>query len=294
MPDELTPLTPTLSQREREAVERAAQGKTLRLPRVPHRGRVGEVRAASVGSSMEMHDFRAYQPGDDVRHLDWNAVARTGELVVRVRQEEVSPRVEVLLDASRSMAVSPVKAERSTEVAMLLCKVAARQGLEPTVLVTSRSPRRATGGGCEAVLRALEHDAADHLLEALRRSPPLRPCGLRLVVSDFLFEAPLDQLAQRLSAQASALALIQVLDQEDTRPTGGEGARLVDAETGEVLERILASSVVESYQRRLAEHQQLLRTAAFRVRATLVTAPAQPSIDVLARGPLAPLWEGDR
>ncbi|WP_169832341.1 DUF58 domain-containing protein, partial [Corallococcus exiguus] len=87
-------------------VARLAPGLSLALPRLPQRGRVGEVRATSAGSAMELHDFRAYQPGDDLRQLDWNAVARTGELVLRVRQDEVSPRVEVLLDGSRSMGLS--------------------------------------------------------------------------------------------------------------------------------------------------------------------------------------------
>ena len=82
------------------AVERAARGLALRTPRTPQRGKIGEVRSSSTGSSMELHDFRLYHPGDDVRHLDWNAVARTGELVLRVRQAEVSPRLELLLDAS--------------------------------------------------------------------------------------------------------------------------------------------------------------------------------------------------
>ena len=45
------------------AVERAAAGCALRLPRGPHRGKLGEVRASSVGSSLELHDFRQYQPG---------------------------------------------------------------------------------------------------------------------------------------------------------------------------------------------------------------------------------------
>ena len=59
-------------------VSRLAPGLALALPRTPHRGRVGEVRASSAGSSLELHDFRTYQPGDDLRQMDWSAVARTG------------------------------------------------------------------------------------------------------------------------------------------------------------------------------------------------------------------------
>ncbi|HLL53295.1 MAG TPA: DUF58 domain-containing protein, partial [Myxococcaceae bacterium] len=187
------------------AVERASEGLSLALPRTPHRGRVGDVRSASVGSSMEIHDFRQYQPGDDLRQVDWNAVARTGELILRVRQDEVSPRVEVVLDGSRSMAISPAKAARAREVALLLCRVAQRDGLEPTLLVTSRTHRRATGAGAAAVVRACEFDAQDDLASALKRSPPPRRCGLRLVVSDFLFEADLERFTERLSREASGL-----------------------------------------------------------------------------------------
>ncbi len=104
-------------------VARLAPGLALALPRVPHRGRVGEVRATSAGSSLELHDFRVYQPGDDLRQVDWNAVARTGEIILRVRQDEVSPRVEVLVDASRSMALSPAKEARAREVALLAVEV---------------------------------------------------------------------------------------------------------------------------------------------------------------------------
>ncbi len=273
------------------AVERAAAGVALRLPRSPHRGRLGDVRAASTGSSMELSDFRAYAPGDDVRQLDWNAVARTGELVLRVRHDEVAPRVEVVLDGSKSMAVSRVKASRAAEVAMLVCRVAARQGLEPSLVVTSRTPRRATGAACLTAARAAEADAADDLGAALRRSPPLRPSGLRVVVSDFLFEAPLDSFAALLSRGTSALVFVQLLDGEDADPGGGSGARLVDAETGEVLERMLAAPVLEAYRRRLAEHQALLRRAVARARGTLLTAVADDGLEALWRGALSPLWE---
>ena len=126
-------------------VERASAGLSLRLPRVPHRGRLGDVRAASVGSSMELHDFRNYHPGDDLRHVDWNAVARTGELVVRVRQDEVSPRVEVVLDVSASMAVSEEKAARAKEVAAWVCELARHGGHEPVLLMAGREVQKVPG-----------------------------------------------------------------------------------------------------------------------------------------------------
>jgi len=271
-------------------VARLAPGLALALPRVPHRGQVGEVRATSAGSSMELHDFRVYQPGDDLRQVDWNAVARTGEMILRVRQDEVSPRLEVLVDASRSVALSPAKEARARELALLAVEVGAHQGLTPTLLTTSTRPERASGPVCRTALRAAAFDAKDDLAAALGRIPPLRPCGLRVVVSDFLFEADLSSLVSRLSRGASALFLVQVLDAEDLEPSGGEGARLVDSESGAALEELLTDDVLAAYARRFAEHQRSLRSAAARARATLMTAAAPEGLAALVRGPLRPLF----
>lgn len=271
-------------------VARLAPGLMLALPRVPHRGRVGEVRATSAGASLELHDFRVYQPGDDLRQVDWNAVARTGEIILRVRQEEVSPRLEVVLDASRSVALSPTKEARAREVALLALEVGALQGLTPTLLTTNSRPERAQGPVCRSALRAVEFDGRDDLAAALGRIPPLRPCGLRVVVSDFLFETDLSALVARLARGASALFLVQVLDAEDLEPSGGEGARLVDSESGAALEELLTEDVLAAYARRFAEHQRTLRGAAVRAKATLVTAPALEPLRALVRGPLGPLF----
>jgi uncharacterized protein (DUF58 family) len=273
------------------AVERASQGLQLRLPRTPHRGRVGDVRSPSVGASMDIHDFRAYQPGDDPRQIDWNAVARTGELILRVRKDEVAPRVEVLLDASKSMALTPRKAARACEVAWLLCRVAQAQGLEPSLTVVGRLPERVAGSACVAALKAAAFDGQHAMPEGLGRAPPLRPCGYRVVVSDFLFEAPLDRFAERLAVGASALAWVQLLDPNDLEPTGRFGARLVDSESGEALERILSPPVLDAYAQRLGAHQRLVRNAAERARAALVSSSVAPDIHGLVRGTLGPLLE---
>lgn len=272
-------------------VERAAQGCALRLPRVPHRGKLGEVRASSVGSSLELHDFRQYSPGDDLRHIDWNAVARTGELYLRVRQDEVSPRVEVLVDGSASMSVSEEKAARAREIAAWVVTLARRAGLDPTVIATGATVRKAGGPSTRGLLESLDFEGREPFDEALRRAPPLLPCGLRVVVSDFLFESPPETFAERLARGAAGLMLVQVLDAEDLSPSGGAGARLTDSESGEVLERILTPGVLEQYEARFNAHVGLWQGAARRVRATWAQASAEKPLDALARRELATLVE---
>ncbi|MDP1825412.1 MAG: DUF58 domain-containing protein [Archangium sp.] len=272
-------------------VERAAAGCSLRLPRGPHRGKLGEVRAASVGSSLELHDFRQYQPGDDLRQIDWNAVARTGELYLRVRQDEVSPRVEVLVDGSASMRISEEKAARAREVAAWVCALARRGGLDPVVIATGSTVRKAGGPAIRAMLESLEFDGREPFDVGLRRAPPLLPCGLRVVVSDFLFDSAPEPFSERLARGASGLALVQVLDPEDLDPSGGAGARLTDSESGEVLERILTPGVVDQYLARLAAHVSLWQGAARRVRASWSQASAEFQLDALARRELHELVE---
>lgn len=271
------------------AVARAAAGRTLRLPRVRHRGRVGDVRAASAGSALEVHDFRQYQPGDDPRQLDWNAVARTGELVVRVRQEEVAPRVEVLLDASRSMALTEAKERRAREVALWVLALAHQGGYAATAFSLGAQGQRAAGAVGRVLVAEAAFDGPDAFTAALRRVPPLSPSGLRVVVSDFLFEGRPEALVERLARDAAGLALVQLLDVEDVEPSAGLGARLVDSETGEALERVLSASVLHGYQRRLGAHLDAWRAAATRAGASWLSCVCARPLEALAMHELLPL-----
>ncbi|MEO1999754.1 MAG: DUF58 domain-containing protein, partial [Planctomycetaceae bacterium] len=78
------------------AVRRAADRYQLGLPSTPIRGIAGELLGRGTGSSLEFQEYREYLPGDDVRHLDWAAYARSDSLMVRLYREEVSPITEVL------------------------------------------------------------------------------------------------------------------------------------------------------------------------------------------------------
>ncbi len=279
---------------DRAAVERAAAGLKLQLTRLRHPARTGEVLASSVGASLELHDFRAYQPGDDVRQIDWNVVARTDELFVRVRQNEVTPVVELVLDGSRSMAVSAQKSARAKELALLVCAVAGRQRLQPRLVATAQAPVVAGEERCEEALERLAFDARDDLLSGVSRVPPLRRCGVRVVVSDFLFELPDERALGRFAQGAQALALVQLLDESELAPEVAEAARLIDVETDEALERTLDATAVNQYAQRLSAHRRLVERAARLSGAQLLAGTTRQSISAWARGPLRPLWGGAR
>ncbi|MFN7135904.1 MAG: DUF58 domain-containing protein, partial [Myxococcales bacterium] len=247
----------------------------LLLPRSARAARAGDVAGRQAGASVELHDFREYQPGDDPRHVDWNAVARTGRLVLRLRREEVSPRVELLLDCSKSMALSPAKRARVRELAALVQRLCRAQGLTLASWALGAEVRRLAAGELPEAF-----DGAAPLPELVRRTK-LLPAGLRILVSDLLTEEPVPAI-RRLSTDCALPALVQVLDAEDESPSPGP-ARPVDAESGEALDRVVEGGVLARYHQRLRAHLALLDEEARRHRAALCSAPARLPLEAALR-----------
>src|SRR3954466_1609996 len=63
-------------------------------------------RSPDFGLSQEFAEYRAYTPGDDLRHVDWNVFARTEKAYLKRYRGETNTEVMVLLDASASMGFS--------------------------------------------------------------------------------------------------------------------------------------------------------------------------------------------
>ena len=84
----------------------AGMGYALLRPRRTPAGLIGEQLGSNIGSSIEFMDYREYTPGDDLRRVDWSVYGRTDRLVVKLYREEVTPHLDVLIDASKSMALS--------------------------------------------------------------------------------------------------------------------------------------------------------------------------------------------
>src|SRR4051794_30985311 len=80
------------------------------------RGQAGAWVGVGSGSSIDFQDHRPYLPGDDPRYIDWRAYARTGHYIMKLYREEVSPLVDLVLDASASMFFDSAKAHRTLEL----------------------------------------------------------------------------------------------------------------------------------------------------------------------------------
>src|ERR1022692_4299023 len=93
----------------------------LQIPQVAASGWTGARSGRRAGSSIDFQDYREYQPGDDLRFIDWGIYSRSDRLVVKLYREEVTPHLDVILDGSASMnLMDTAKATAVAELAALL------------------------------------------------------------------------------------------------------------------------------------------------------------------------------
>jgi uncharacterized protein (DUF58 family) len=211
----------------------------------------GDYRSRLLGRGSELAQIRPYTLGDDVRQIDWNVTARTGEPHVRVQHAERVLVTWLVLDTSPSMNFGTAE-RRKTDVAegaaIAIGHVATRRGNRLGVVTFGdasplSTPVRQGRRGLLGLLTALHEEAeepegrvgATSLGEAIRRADALaRQRSFVVLVSDFRgpddWRRPLLQLAGRHDVVA-----VEIRDpREQELPNAGE-LWLVDPETGRQL-----------------------------------------------------------
>jgi uncharacterized protein (DUF58 family) len=234
------PLAPSLIEALDLAVNRLV---TRTLP--------GDRRAAGVGVGTELAQLRPYETGDDVRHIDAAASARTGRPHVRLHVPERALTTWIVLDVSPSMAFGTarrLKADVAEGAALVFGRLAVRRaGSVALIAFGAGAPRvlppRGSKPGMVALRRMLSEGVApdgrqdpEALADALGRAGRLAPApGLVVVISDFrdqhAWERPLGSLRVRHSVLAAEIGD----PREAELPAVGHLA-LVDPETGARLE----------------------------------------------------------
>ena len=212
---------------------------------------MGELSGKRTGSSIEYQDRRDYVPGDDIRYIDWRAFARTDRLSVKLYREEITPVVDIIVDTSLSMAVTPEKALRRMDLSHLFFLLARKLNAATTIYDLTGNLRRIRN---PLELMQTEGRPQVNPLPLLREAPLSRRGGIKLFVSDFLFPFSPPDLVSVFS-EADRLVLVQVLSSFEADPGQGGFVRLVDAEKEDFLDVSLTRSTVEGYQNRLRRLQ---------------------------------------
>jgi len=220
----------------------------------------GDFRSNLLGTGSEMAMMRPYVAGDDVRRIDWNATARTGEPHVRVDLAERVLVTWLVLDASVSMQFGTAdrrKADVAEGVAVAIGHLATRRGNRLGVVAFGGAesyaipPRQGRVGlvGLLAALRSApppDGPGSTTLAAALARTGALaRQRSLVVIVSDFRGPRDWRRPLLELAGHHDVIA-VEVTDPREQELTNVGLLYLVDPETGRQLR-------VDTRSRRLRE-----------------------------------------
>jgi uncharacterized protein (DUF58 family) len=264
----------------------AVVSSRLRLPLRARvwRGQAGEFAGAGVGSSLDFQDHRAYSPGDDPRHINWQAYARTGAYTMKLYREEVRPVIDICLDVSGSMFFEPAKAARTAELLYFLTDSANRAGASAKVHLIRGSANSLLEAGAVASHRWFEQieklpaesAAAPPALDRL----PVRARSIRVLISDLLFPGDPSPLIRDLArSQGSAVIFAPFLASE-AAPDWQGNYEFVDTERASHHPHRIEPAVLRRYREAYANHFGFWKATARRFQASLARVPCE--------GPLEP------
>jgi uncharacterized protein (DUF58 family) len=228
----------------------------------------GDFTTPQVGAGTELAMIRPYQPGDDVRHIDWNVTARMNETHVRVHVGERAMTAWLMLDVSPSMDFGTAlrrKADVAEGVAVAIGHVATRRGNRLGVVAFGGPAARVIPPqqgrvGLLALLAELRAgSAADGagegaLGDAARRMAALaRARGLVVVVSDFRGGRDWEGTLRALRARHGVLA-VEIRDPRELELPPVGDVWMVDPESGrQILVNTSRKRVRERFRKAAAE-----------------------------------------
>ncbi len=224
----------------------------------------GDRQSRATGASIEFHDYRQYQPGDDLRYLDWHAYGRLDRLVLKLYLDEVDLLVQIIVDASASMTIGePLKSTCALRLAAALGYVGLA-GLERVAVSYVAAGRAGTlrslrGRGSFPrlvhFLEGIEFGGATALNASLRTESRRLPRRSRLVLlSDLLDRDGYQDGLLALQEAGHEVFVIHLLAPEELEPPEVGEVRLVDVETGGVEELTLSRDRIGAYRERTARH----------------------------------------
>nr|WP_206037166.1 MULTISPECIES: DUF58 domain-containing protein [unclassified Rhodococcus (in: high G+C Gram-positive bacteria)] len=227
------------------------------------------------GPGSEPGDAREYQPGDDVRQMDWSVTARTTHPHVRQTVADRELETWLAVDLSASLDFGTAACEKRDLVVAAVAAIAHltigggnRIGaVVSTGRDTVRIPARGGRAHAQSMLRTIatiphppDGTRGDlrGVVEALRR--PQRRRGLAVVISDFL--GPLDwQRSLRALSGRHDLLAVEVLDRRDLELPDLGDVVLHDPETGRTREFTTTPQLRADYAQAAAEHRAAVQQA---------------------------------
>ena len=229
-------------------------------------------RSPDFGFSQEFAEYRAYSPGDDLRHVDWNVFARTERAYLKRYRGETNSILTVLLDASNSMkfsshAVSKMDYARFTAASLFYLAIQNQRDAAGLIVfddeVRTYIRPSTRQGQLPRLLSGLEqaepHARTDFAKPLNHFQQFLRRRGIVVFISDF-YDSPehIVRTVEPLRFHGNEVVLFHVLDPKEIRPEIKEPSTLIDLETQDRIE-ITPDYVRDEYRKKFDAHVEALR-----------------------------------
>ncbi|MCS6807719.1 MAG: DUF58 domain-containing protein [Bacteroidota bacterium] len=205
----------------------------------------GEYHSAFKGRGMAFSEVRQYQPGDDVRTIDWNVTARFHEPFVKVFEEERELTVMLLVDVSASKdfgTTKQLKKDLVTELCAILSFSAIQNNDKIGLMLFSDCiekfipPKKGRTHILRIIRELLEfrpQHRRTHIAQALQYlTSAIKKRSIAFVISDFFDKG--FETALRVAARKHDVIAVRVFDKRETMLPDVGLMRVCDAETGEV------------------------------------------------------------
>lgn len=234
-------------------------------------GLEGEKLGRGTGSSLEYFDHRNYQPGDDIRRIDWGVLARSELLTVKLYKEEIAPEVELLIDGSTSMALAnSLKRSALLSLCATLITASTSSGFRVNSwLIKERAHKlEVAKEGITGLERIICDFKGDTGLSLCTFPPPLKPRSIRIFISDLFWEHEPDSVLRVLSHNAAMVVVIQLTSLFDEKPELLGNIRLIDSETRLSYEVVATPKLLKVYLENYNKHRNYWRNSCVKASST--------------------------
>lgn len=238
--------------------------------RLVDQGVAGDYHSAFKGRGVEFAEVRPYEPGDEIRAIDWNVTARMGEPYIKRYVEERDLTIFTVVDVSGSLAFGSraiLKRELAAELSALLAFAAVRnQDRVGAALISDRlelflRPDRRRTHVLRLVREVLmrgAHGVTDLDKGLWATLKTLKQRAVLFIISDFLDSLP--RSALKAAAARHDVVVLELYDPKDHQPPASRGPVVLrDAETGAMSVVTGKRFVNEHIEERRRQRRELLR-----------------------------------
>lgn len=242
------------------------------------RGNPGDYAGSGIGSSLDFQDHRHYVPGDDPRHINWQAYARTGNYTLKLYREEVQPFVEIIFDVSDSMFVDSEKATRALELFYFAFASGEKNGAATTAWIV-KGPRFKRLEPMAVFSHRWQNIADEMEATAASASPklnalPFRPHSLRVLISDLLFLADPEPFMQTLLQRNGRAVVLCPFGESESDPGWDGNYEFIDSESRSLHDRRVDRPTLQNYLEFYRRHFDGWKASSLRSQTPLARVPA--------------------